>query len=181
MVFGPGLWKSRIFRARRGRHPVSFGAQGYALASGEGDGLWFFNGLMTVKAGGPDTNNAFTLIEAECPAGFGPPPHIHHDEEEGFYVLEGELSITCGEQTWNASPGAFALLPRGIPHSFRVSDAGNARMLQITSPAQFERFAAEMGKPAETMTIPPPSDIDVDKLMRVAPAYGIEMLAPPPT
>jgi quercetin dioxygenase-like cupin family protein len=158
---------------------VTFGAQGYALANGEGEGLWFFNGLMTVKAGGPDTRDAFTLIEAECPAGFGPPPHIHHDEEEGFYLLEGELSITCGEQTWTAGPGAFALLPRGIPHSFRVSDAGNARMLQITSPAQFERFAAEVGEPAETMTIPTPSEVDVDKLMRVAPSYGIEMLLPP--
>jgi mannose-6-phosphate isomerase-like protein (cupin superfamily) len=158
---------------------VTFGAQGYALANGEGEGLWFFNGLMTVKAGGPDTRDAFTLIEAECPAGFGPPPHIHHDEEEGFYLLEGELSITCGEQSWTAGPGAFALLPRGIPHSFRVSDAGNARMLQISSPAQFERFAAEMGEPAETMTIPPPSEVDVDKLMRVAPRYGIEMLLPP--
>lgn len=160
---------------------MTFGTQGYALAGGEGEGLWFFNGLMTVKAGGPDTRDAFTLIEAELPAGFGPPPHIHHDEEEGFYVLEGELSISCGEQTWTAGPGAFALLPRDIPHSFRVSDAGNARLLQITSPAQFERFAAEMGEPAQSMTLPPPSDVDVDKLMRVAPTYGIEMLPPPPS
>lgn len=158
---------------------MTFGAQGYALASGDGEGLWFFNGLMTVKAGGPDTRDAFTLIEAELPAGFGPPPHIHHDEEEGFYVLEGELSITCGEQTWTAGPGAFAFLPRDIPHSFRVSDAGDARLLQITSPAQFERFAAEMGEPAQTRTIPPPSEVDVEKLMRVAPTYGIEMLPPP--
>src|SRR3954454_14933642 len=65
--------------ARRGA-PVTFGAQGYALARGEGEGLWFLEGLMTVKAGGPDTRNAFTWIEAECPAGSGPPPHIHHAE-----------------------------------------------------------------------------------------------------
>jgi quercetin dioxygenase-like cupin family protein len=163
------------------RDTVTFGAQGYALANGEGERLWFLNGLMTVKAGGPDTRNAFTLIEAECPAGSGPLPHIHHDEEEAFYLLEGELSIACGEQTWTAMPGAFALLPRGIPHSFRASDAGNARMLQISSPAQFERFAAEMGEPAKTETIPPSSDVDVDKLKRVALRYGIETLAPPPT
>jgi quercetin dioxygenase-like cupin family protein len=160
---------------------VTFGTQGYVLARGEGEGLWFLNGLMTVKAGGSDTKDAFTLIEAECPAGLGPPPHIHHDEEEGFYLLEGEVSITCGEHTWTAVPGFFAMLPRGIPHSFRVSDAGNARMLQITSPAQFERFAAEMGEPAQTMTIPPPIDVDVDKLKRLATTYGIEMLPPPAT
>jgi quercetin dioxygenase-like cupin family protein len=106
---------------------MNFGAHGYALAAGEGEGLWFLDGLMTVKAAGSDTRNAFTLIEAERQAGSGPAPHIHHDEEEAFYLLEGELTITCGEQTWTASPGAFALLPRGIPHSWRASDAANAK------------------------------------------------------
>ena len=158
---------------------MSFGANGYVLAEGEGEGLWFFNGLFTVKAGGPDTQGAFTLIEAELPAGQGPPPHIHHREEEGFYVLEGEVSITCGDQTWTALPGSFAMLPRGIPHSFRVSAAGNARMLQITSPAQFERFAAEMGEPATTRSMPEPAEVDVPKLLSIVPKYGIEMLPPP--
>lgn len=160
---------------------MTFGAQGYALSPGEGEGLWFFNGLMTVKAGGPDTREAFTLIEAESPAGGGAPPHIHHNEEEGFYILEGQVSITCGYQTWNTVPGSFAMLPRGIPHSFTVSSGGNARMLQITSPAQFERFAAEMGEPATSMTIPEPAEVDVAKLLGIVPKYGIEMLPPPPS
>ncbi len=158
---------------------MTFGEQGYALAPGEGDGLWFFNGLFTVKAGGPDTREAFTLIEVELPVGGGAPPHIHHNEEEGFYVLDGEVSITCGLQTWTAGPGAFALLPRGIPHSFNVSSGSNARMLQITSPAQFERFAAEMGEPARSMTMPEPAEVDVPKLLSIVPKYGIEMLPPP--
>ena len=158
---------------------MSFGADGYALAQGDGEGLWFFNGLLTVKAGGPDTRDAFTLIEAELPAGQGPPPHIHHREDEGFYVLEGELSITCGEQTWTAGPGSFSMLPRGVPHSFTVSAAGNVRMLQISSPAQFERFAAEMGEPARTRSMPEPAEIDVAKLLSIVPEYGIEMLPPP--
>jgi mannose-6-phosphate isomerase-like protein (cupin superfamily) len=155
---------------------VTFRTQGYVLGSGQGEALWFLNGLMTVKAGGPDTRDAFTLIEAVCPAGSGPSPHIHHAEEEAFYLLEGELSITCGEQTWTAGPGAFALIPRGTPHSFRASDAGNARMLQITSPAQFERFAAELGEPAQAMTLPPATQVDIDKMTRVAAKYGIETL-----
>lgn len=159
---------------------MTLGIRGYVLGRGEGEGLWFFNGLFTVKAGGPDTREAFTLIEAELPAGEGPPPHIHHNEDEGFYVLEGEVSITCGEQTWTAVPGSFAMLPRGVPHSFTVSPAGNARMLQITSPAQFERFAAEMGEPANTMTMPTPAEIDIPKLLGIVPRYGIEMLPPPP-
>ncbi len=158
---------------------MTFGAQGYALAHGEGESLWFFNGLLTVKAGGPDTREAFTLIEVELPAGGGPPPHIHHNEEEGFYVLEGQLSITCGDQTWTAVPGSFAMLPRGVPHSFTVAAGGNARMLQITSPAQFERFAAEMGEPAASRTMPEPAEVDIPKLLSIVPKYGIEMLPPP--
>ena len=121
---------------------MTFGAQGYALGRGEGEGLWFFNGLFTVKAGGPDTREAFTLIEAELPAGEGPPPHIHHNEDEGFYILEGEVSITCGEQTWTAVPGSFAMLPRGVPHSFTVSPAGNARMLHRRLRGHDVRLAA---------------------------------------
>lgn len=158
---------------------MSFGEQGYALGNGEGESLWFFNTLMTVKAGGSDTKDAFTLIEVEVPVGQGPPPHIHRNEEEGFYILDGEVEITCGDQTWSGTAGAFALLPRGIAHAFQIYGDRPARMLQITSPAQFERFAAEMGEPAPTMTIPPPTAVDIDKLMRIVPRYGIEMLPPP--
>jgi quercetin dioxygenase-like cupin family protein len=61
-----------------------------------------------------------------CPAGFGPPPHLHHREDEAFYVLEGQMTVTCGEQTWTATPGSFVLLPRGIPHAFTVAAPGRA-------------------------------------------------------
>ena len=158
---------------------MSFGAEGYALTKGEEEGIWFLNTLMVVKAGGDDTRDGFTLIECEVPAEFGPPPHIHHDEEEGFYVLEGEVTVTCGEQTWTVDPGGFALLPRGIPHSFQVSETGNAKVLQITSPAQFERFAAEAGEPAEAMVLPEPTEPDVEKLLAIAAKYGNEILPPP--
>ena len=158
---------------------MTFGTDGYALAHGEGEGLWFFNGLFTVKAGGPETRDAFTLIEAHLPNDLQVPPHIHEREDEGFYVLEGELTIVCGENTWIAGPGSFALLPRGIPHSFSVTGDQQARMLQLSSPAQFERFAAEMGEPATEMVIPEPREIDVPKLLNVAPKYGIQMLPPP--
>jgi mannose-6-phosphate isomerase-like protein (cupin superfamily) len=158
---------------------MTFGDKGYALAEGEGEGLWFVNGLFTVKAGGSDTRDAMTFIEARLPVDLRVPPHIHHREDEAFYVLEGELTIVCGPQTWTAGPGAFALLPRGVPHSFSVSGDGQARMLQLSWPAQFERFAAEMGEPATAMIMPEPRELDVAKLLDVAPKYGIEMLPPP--
>src|SRR5436309_2281648 len=105
-----------------GVRTMKVGAKGYVLAKGEGEGIWFLNNLMTVKAGGDNTGNAFTLIESLAPAGFGPPPHVHHAEDEAFYVLEGEATITCGDRTWSATPGSFAFLPRDIPHSFKASE-----------------------------------------------------------
>lgn len=158
---------------------MSLGSSGYALGPGEGEHLWFFNGLFSVKAGGPDTRNAFTLIEAHLPDDLQVPPHIHEREDEGFYVLEGELTIVCGENNWTAGPGSFAMLPRGIPHSFSVTGNGSARMLQMTSPAQFEQFAAEMGEPATEAVIPQRTEVDVPKLLSIAPKYGIQMLPPP--
>lgn len=158
---------------------MTFGDKGYALADGDGQGIWFFNGLFTVKAGGPETRGAVTVIEAHLPGDLQVPPHVHHREDEAFYVLDGELAITCGDRTWTAGPGAFALLPREIPHSFSVSGGEQARMLQLSWPAQFERFAADMGEPATAMTLPEPREVDVPALLRIAPEYGIEMLAPP--
>ena len=159
---------------------MSFSTDGYALAAGEGRGLWFLNTLMTVKAGTDQTRGGFTLIEQLCPPGFATPPHIHRAEEEGFYLLEGELTVTCGDRTWFLAPGGFVLLPRGIAHGFAVSAGGPARLLQITTPAQFERFAAEVGEPARQPTLPPPSQPDIAKLMALMAKYNYELAGPPP-
>ena len=159
---------------------MSFGTGGYRLGPGEGEGIWFLGTLMTIKAGGDQTRGAFTLLEQLAPAGFAPPPHIHRAEDEAFYVLEGELTVTCGNRTWSAAPGTFVLLPRDIPHTFAVSEAAPARLLQITSPAQFERFAAEVGEPARERTLPPPAEPDVPKMLRLAAKYHVEPAGSPP-
>lgn len=64
--------------------------RGYHLGPGEGKAVWFLDTIMTVKAGGDDTHDAFTLIEFAAPSGFGPPLHIHHREDEGFYRLKAQ-------------------------------------------------------------------------------------------
>ncbi len=159
---------------------MSFDTGGYRLGPGEGEGIWFLGTLMTIKAGGDQTRGAFTLLEQLAPAGFAPPPHIHRVEDEAFYVLEGELTVTCGDRTWSAAPGTFVLLPRDIPHTFAVSEAAPARLLQITSPAQFERFAAEVGEPARGRTLPPPAEPDMPKMLRLAAKFHVEPAGPPP-
>ena len=155
--------------------------EGYARTADEGEAIWFLGNLMTVKAGGTDTNGRFTLIEAMAPSGFAPPPHLHRDEDEAFYLLAGEMRITCGDQTWRVGPGGFAFLPRGVPHGFRVGESGPATMLQLTLPAQFERFAAAVGEPAAQRTLPPPTAAapDLPQLVAVMAQYGLA-LAPPP-
>ena len=147
----------------------------YTLAQDEGTAIWFLGTLMLVKAGAEATQNAFTLIEQLLPPGFAPPLHVHHAEEEAFYILEGRLAVTCGDRTWQVSPGSWVFLPRGVAHTFRVEGATPARLLQITAPAGFERFAAEVGEPAQAQTLPPPTPPDVQKLVAVAARYHIEI------
>ncbi|HEU0114118.1 MAG TPA: hypothetical protein VFQ80_05555 [Thermomicrobiales bacterium] len=73
--------------------------RGYRLGPGEGERHWFVGTLMTVKAGDAQTGGAFTLIEQQAPAGFSPPPHVHLADDEAFYILDGALRVTCGDQT----------------------------------------------------------------------------------
>ena len=155
---------------------MTFDSGGYALKKDEGDGVWFFNTLMVVKAGSGETHGGLTVIEAHLPAGFAPPPHVHHREDEGFYLLEGRMELSCGDKAWTVEPGDFALLPRGVPHTFTVTEGRAARMLQLSWPGQFESFIREVGEPAARMTLPEPQEPDLEKLLTAATRYGIELL-----
>jgi len=159
---------------------MSFGTTPYMLEAGEGSSIWFLGTLQTFKAVGEETSNAFTFIECLLPPGFGPPPHIHEQEVEAFYLLEGELAVFCGDRTWKLTPGSFVFLPRGITHGFTVAGSRPAKVLQITSPAGYEHFATEMGEPAKELVLPPPGPPDVEKLLALAAKYHIEILGAPP-
>jgi quercetin dioxygenase-like cupin family protein len=100
-----------------------FPKSGYALEEGAGHGIWFANTLMTVKASGEETSGAYAVVDCLLPSGFAPPPHCHRREIETWYILAGELRVTCGDEHWTVGPGAFVCLPRGIPHGFVVSSA----------------------------------------------------------
>jgi mannose-6-phosphate isomerase-like protein (cupin superfamily) len=149
---------------------------GYALAAGEGQNWWFFNSHASVKAGGDETRGAFTLVELMCPPSFGPPPHVHEREDEAFYVLEGRMTVTCGHQAWIAEPGTLVFLPRTVVHAFRTFDEAPVRMLQLTAPAQFEHFVADLGVPAPERRLPDPMPIDMDRVLAVADAHDIRFV-----
>ena len=85
----------------------------HAVGPGEGEAIWFLQTLMSVKASGAESGGAFSLIEVHYPPAFSPPRHIHHHEDESFYVLDGEVTFICGDRTWRTQQGAFVVLPAG--------------------------------------------------------------------
>jgi mannose-6-phosphate isomerase-like protein (cupin superfamily) len=160
---------------------MSYANKAYALNSGEGKAIWFFGSLVTMKAVSSDTNNAFALQEQVCPPGLQAPLHVHHHQDEAFYILEGEVTVICGEQVWRATAGSFAFLPKGVAHTFKVEGSTPARMLVITSPggpSGFEYFVEEMGEHAPTFTIPTAGPPDEQRLLTLAEKYSIEVLFP---
>jgi quercetin dioxygenase-like cupin family protein len=131
-------------------------------------------------ATGADTGGQYALWEAVVPPGGGPPPHAHSRGEEGFYVLDGEITFTVGDQRLVAGAGAFANLPVGTPHSFKNEGGRPAKMLISVAPAGLEKMFFEFGVPLPegSTTALPPTKEEIEKLLSVAPRYGIEIRLP---
>jgi len=134
-----------------------------------------------ILATGEQTGGAYCLAEATVPPGGGPPPHYHTREEECFYVLEGEITFTVEGKTVVGTPGTFVQIPREVPHAFTNASQRPARMLIQCVPAGFDRFLAEFATELPSPDAPPlpPSPAEIEKLLRVAPNYGIVLLPPP--
>jgi mannose-6-phosphate isomerase-like protein (cupin superfamily) len=147
----------------------------------EGRSLWFAADLYTIKAAAEDTDGAFTLFELTAAARFGPPPHIHHREDETYYVLEGEFEFLDNDRVFTAGAGSFVYLPKGRLHMHKNAGETPARALVLNTPAGVEGFIEEGGEPAtdpSSSSPPPPEAQDLEKLVAIAPKYGIEV--PPP-
>jgi quercetin dioxygenase-like cupin family protein len=131
-------------------------------------------------ATGEDTNGNYALWEAVVLPDGGPPLHVHSREEEGFYVLEGEITFQVGDKRLVAGPGVFANMPVGTPHSFKNESGKTARLLISVAPAGLEKMFFEFGVPlAEGATTAlPPTREEIEKLLAVAPKYGIEIKLP---
>ncbi len=149
---------------------------------GEGPALSAVGDVYRMLATGEQTGGVYVLSEARVLPGGGPPPHIHHREDESFFVLEGEITFTLGDQKVIANAGTFIQGPRGIPHAFQNESNAPARMLIHVTPPGFEKFMAEFAQPVPSFDSPPaPVTLaDIERLMAVAPKYGMELLPPPP-
>ncbi len=151
-----------------------------ALGPGEGEHLWFFGGLATIKADGAGTGGRMLLTEQTAPRGSGSPLHFHPDEDEWFYVLDGELTIWVDGETIVAPAGSFVFAPRDVPHTFVVS-SDEARFLLVTHAAGFEGFIRTLGTPAPVAEIPPAPTAppEMEPVLRAAADHGLEILGPP--
>lgn len=131
-----------------------------------------FLGTRTRVVDGAATNGAFGLVDMiEVAPHSMPPLHVHHDEDEGFYVLEGEVTLFLPGREIHCGPGDHVVAPRGTPHAYRVGDRP-ARWLITSTPAGFERFVAAVGAL---------EGVDPETLTAVAAEHGIEILGPPGT
>ncbi len=131
-------------------------------------------------ATGEDTNGKYAMWEAIVPPGGGPPPHVHSREEEGFYILEGEITLQVGEKRIVATAGMFANMPVGTPHSFKNELNCPAKMLISVAPAGLEQMFFEVGVPVVqgATTAAPTTKEEIEKLLVVASRYGIEIRLP---
>lgn len=156
-------------------------ASALTLGPGDGEAIWFLSNRITIKARAGATRGAYGLFEAELPAGFSPPLHVHHREDESFWILEGEFTVRCGDQTFRASAGAFVFAPRGVPHTFVVEGASPGRLLTLVTPGGAEEFFAAYGRPAEGDGFPPPAPFDIPRLKEIGGRFGIDIVGPPMT
>jgi quercetin dioxygenase-like cupin family protein len=154
-------------------------ARPFALQPGAGERIWFTNAEMTIKATAATTDGHLCLIETYAPAGHGPPMHVHHDEHEAFYVLEGELDVACGDERYGALAGSFAFLPRGVAHTFRVVGDAPARLLTFGLPGGMEGFFRDAGRSPDGPGLPPFAPVDIGLLKRVSERYNAEIIGPP--
>lgn len=142
-----------------------------------GERLWIAGDTMWLKATAAETAGAYTLIEVMAAPGGGPPPHIHENEDESFYVLEGTFELLIGDRMLRAEPGTYALVPRGTVHRFRNCGEHTGRLLILFTPGGLEGFFRAAGTPATEDAPAPPIDAAEIARTEVAGArYGLRVV-----
>ena len=140
-----------------------------------GQQRWFFGMLAEIKASSADTGGRYTLVEITAPAGHEVPLHVHHVEDEGFYVAEGSITVYVGDDTVEVAAGQHAFGPHGVPHRFKVGPDG-ARMLWVLAPGGFEDMVDAVSVAAEAPTVPPADVLPPANAAEIILRYGNELL-----
>ena len=129
---------------------------------------------MVIRVHGRDTNGTVAVIESHDVPDGGPPPHIHHREDETFQILDGDYEFTVGGKTILAKPGATLFAPRDVMHTYRYLGKTPGRLMCIITPAGFEGFFEEIG------ALTPQQQQDIPHVTEIAKKFGLEFLPPLP-
>jgi len=147
------------------------------------ENLWFLNTLVQIRVSESEGNDRTSLTEHRVPYGDSPPLHLHVSEDEVFYILEGEFRVQADKEQKRVGPGDVVLVPKGMPHTYRVESRSGGHFLTLTRGGGFERFVRAMSRPAEREGLPPhaglPSPEAVAQLVQMAAGYGINFVGPP--
>jgi steroid delta-isomerase-like uncharacterized protein len=144
-------------------------------------GYWLLSRLFVLHVGGEETDGQVSLVEGLLPPGAMTPLHVLPRVDQTLYVVEGELTAYLPGVERVLRSGDSMLQPAGVLQTHRVTSSEPARVLAISSPAGFERFFVEAGRPAEALTLPPldESPPDLERLAEVAAKHGMEIIGPP--
>jgi quercetin dioxygenase-like cupin family protein len=131
-------------------------------------------GTIVFKASAAETSDSMTAFETVVPEGEGPPVHVHREQHEVLYIVEGTFRVLLGEDVQPAPEGAFVHIPRGLPHTWQNTGPATGRMLAIFVPGApgmerfFEQFAAEDGEESAAV-----------RFRRLGGPAGMDTLGPP--
>lgn len=127
----------------------------FATRADDGEARWWLGALAVIKATAAETAGALTVVDVTDPPGVEAPLHVHHREDEAFFILDGQVTFEVGGEVVAAGPGDFVFGPRDVPHRYSVGETGS-RMLFILTPGGFEELVRATSDPAESRTLPPP-------------------------
>lgn len=154
----------------------------FVTRAGEGTALWHLDNLMVFKAVAAATGNRLAVWEQLLPRHSSPPLHVHHRDDEAWYVIDGSITFRVDRTVMTVEGGDFVWAPRGLPHTFRV-ESQTARLLGLGIPAGFEEFFLTTGRPAPELGLPPAPEEppDLQQMLPAAHAAGCDIVGPPMT
>lgn len=149
--------------------------RGYVLGPDEGDAYWWWGALSVTKVSGRSTQGGLDVVDHRLPPGYAPPLHSHQGQDEVFYILDGQFTISCDAEQWSAGPGSLVFLPRGSVHGFRVEGDAPGRQLILTARAGFADLVERLAEPAGAVELPPAGagQVSLERMAEVSAELGI--------
>ncbi|MGN6604596.1 MAG: cupin domain-containing protein [Ginsengibacter sp.] len=145
--------------------------------------VWFLDSLVNIRVSERENPDGISLLEHRAYQNDSPPQHIHENEDEIFYVLEGEFRFLIDKEEFRLKKGDILTAPKGIPHTYKIESAEGGRWMTITSGKDFEQFVKAIGRPAGKIELPKkhgaPSNEEVEELTHKAAEYHIIIAGPP--